>query len=330
MKSVGLYLRTVLLAGCFMAILPEVKGLTGKRIVADLRLAEGEMYRTDFCNSNVKSLDVRAGGRKIGQSDDREDSAPEWGIELLDGDGKPMVEIFLTRRRGNIQYGENQWVVEAALKVDGCSLPTETVTGGIFNTISLQEDGSGHMECWIGDEVTCFVGEWTMPRPAACAAVLCGEAGGGELVIESFNMSLFPAEPKAVMTSWRELEIAAAGEADPMGMVGVYEYLDSDMTLPICRSGGRYRLGLVAAEHGGYDLIYLGGAEENGGEWLPGMLKGKLQPTVFVNHYNLSWVTADKDGSLADLWATFNGPVLELHYPAERGVMRFVRKIGRR
>lgn len=329
MKSVGLYLRIVLLAACCMAILPEVKGLSGKRIVADLRLAQGERYETGFIYNDIKSLDVRAGGRRFGRSDNRVDSALEWGIELRDRDSVPVVEIFMRRRRGNTLYGETPWVVDAVLKVDGCSLPTETVAGSVFNTISLHGDGKGNMECWIGDETAGFVGEWTMPRPAAWAGVFCGEAGDGDVLVESLNISLCPKETKAVMTHWREPEIAAAGEADPTGIVGVYEYLDSDMTLPICRSGGRYRLGIVAAEHGGYDLIYLGGAEENGGEWRPGMLKGGLQPTVFLNHYNLSWVTADKDSSLTDLWAIFNGPVLELHYPAERGVMRFVRRSGR-
>lgn len=107
---------------------------------------------------------------------------------------------------------------------------------------------------------------------------------------------------------------------------GIYEYLDSDINTAQSRLGGFYRLALLKNESGGYDVIYLGGAQENSRNWIEGMIKGKLSPTIFQNHYNLTWTDSAMNDDMTELSAELTGSIMVLHFPKERAIIRFSRE----
>lgn len=111
---------------------------------------------------------------------------------------------------------------------------------------------------------------------------------------------------------------------DPQSIEGVYRYLDSDLNDKRVVKGGDYTLYLHPVDGGGYELIYLSGAHVNSSMWKSGMMKGRLHPTRFENHYELEWFDADGADDFDELWAEFSaGPILTIHFPLENSQLRF-------
>lgn len=110
--------------------------------------------------------------------------------------------------------------------------------------------------------------------------------------------------------------------------VVVYNYLDNEVNNTRVLRGGDYSLALIANGTGGYSLYYLSGAVQRRDAWRPGMAKGELNPTIFENHYDLSWRDADFATDFDGAWAELleNGAILVLHFPREEAVLRFFRQ----
>lgn len=107
------------------------------------------------------------------------------------------------------------------------------------------------------------------------------------------------------------------------GHEGFWQYLDRDMDTHYCRTGGTYTIALVSDLAGGYDIVYISGAEINQSKWQTGMKKGHLTPTIFTNHYNLTWVDATFDTLDNDCHATVEqGSILTLSFPLMKASMR--------
>ncbi len=101
-------------------------------------------------------------------------------------------------------------------------------------------------------------------------------------------------------------------------------YLDRDTDQRVLNLGGDYKLATIKRQDGAYDLVYIEGARVNGVNWKPMMIKGRLKPTPFVNHFDLVWYDAygrevDTDTS-ADIIDT---SILKLNFPLQGGVVRF-------
>lgn len=309
-----------------MAVVAD--GATGRLIAENVLLPVGEDLRVDFGGKYPRALEVRAGGKSVrqyGYSDEK----PEWRMELRDAAGLSLVGLSVYRLPGQPEYGEPTWKVR--IEVDGA---VELVSGDGFEssrytTISLLSNGEGAVEIWAGDDNLSLLGGFTMPAAVASAVVTGGEPGNGvsgELHIVSVNVVFNTSDSRPRATGMTASGIANRCRLSADPREGIYEYLDSDIDLGLSRRGGDYILGVVGDGKNGYDLIYLGGARENSSAWTEGMTKGSLTPTIFVNHYNLSWYDADKSCDMTELWAEFNGPVLELHFPNERAIMRFSRR----
>ncbi|MCC8037761.1 MAG: hypothetical protein LIP02_06460, partial [Bacteroidales bacterium] len=78
--------------------------------------------------------------------------------------------------------------------------------------------------------------------------------------------------------------------SDPMERI--WKYFDRENDPDRVRLGGKYTLATLANPRGGYDIIYMDGAEIQAHEWTPGMLKGHLEPTPFAGRYALTWIDA--------------------------------------
>lgn len=105
---------------------------------------------------------------------------------------------------------------------------------------------------------------------------------------------------------------------------GYWRYLDRDTDPRRLNTGGSYRLATVKSSDGAVEIIYLGGAVRNDSKWRPLMLKGRLIPTAFINHYDLIWY--DAFGAKIDLETSadlIDGAILKLNFPLHGGSIRF-------
>lgn len=105
---------------------------------------------------------------------------------------------------------------------------------------------------------------------------------------------------------------------------GFYHYLDRLNDPRYCRMGGTYSLALVRNLDGGFDIIYVGGAQTGAEKWETGMLKGRLEPTIFENHYDLIWFDAMMESLSAECSAEIEqNAILSLSFPLLKSSVRY-------
>lgn len=105
---------------------------------------------------------------------------------------------------------------------------------------------------------------------------------------------------------------------------GFYEYLDRQNDPRYCRQGGSYRLALVGNDNGGFDIIYVSGAQTGADLWKTGMLKGCLTPTIFENHYDLTWFDAMMEPISSECYADIlQNAILSLNFPLLKSSVRY-------
>ena len=110
-----------------------------------------------------------------------------------------------------------------------------------------------------------------------------------------------------------------------------WTYFDRTNNPDKARPGGEYVLLTLPDPDcdGAYLLVYVSGATTLPELWQPGTVKGRLTPTVFQNHYNLTWTTADPTVILSrDCQASFNDDltILTLSFPLEEATLRLSRQ----
>ena len=107
---------------------------------------------------------------------------------------------------------------------------------------------------------------------------------------------------------------------------GIWEYFDEEVDTKLAMKGGRYKIAILPSEYGGYNIIYLSGADIDSRRWRPGSMKGFLEVTPFVNTFTLYW--KDSEGEeIADQtpYATFEGALMVLTFPLQKAKFRFVK-----
>lgn len=97
---------------------------------------------------------------------------------------------------------------------------------------------------------------------------------------------------------------------------GTWRLFDRTLDENTLRLGGDYTLAIVANDKGGYDMIYLAGAEKNVKSWIPGTVKGEMVPTAFRNVYSLEWRDAEGNPIQSETKAEFQSPdMLNIQIP---------------
>lgn len=115
---------------------------------------------------------------------------------------------------------------------------------------------------------------------------------------------------------------------DEVASHGLWTYLDRDNNPAYTRLGGMYTLGLVPTQGGRFDIVYVDGAQIAAVNWQPGMLKGRLTPTTFADHYNLLWYDSTGHPVADESSATFSleGNVLTFNFPLLKTAIRFAKQ----
>lgn len=107
---------------------------------------------------------------------------------------------------------------------------------------------------------------------------------------------------------------------------GYWTILDYSLDDSMLRSGGNYTLALLPASDGGYEIIYIEGANINPADWTAGTHKGHLTPTLLAGLYRADWT--DAEGNSLDYSATlqFLGTdIAQLSLPSLHSTIRLHR-----
>lgn len=119
-------------------------------------------------------------------------------------------------------------------------------------------------------------------------------------------------------------------QSTPGSPAGLYTSLDRENDPQRAIPGGFYKLAVLPdSVTGGYDIIYLEGATVNKDSWKTGMMKGKLIPTIFYNHYDLVWYDSNHKVIDSEIFCNIiDGTIMQLNFPLYSTKMRFSRLNG--
>lgn len=150
----------------------------------------------------------------------------------------------------------------------------------------------------------------------------CGVLSNADLKIRSMVLDCQKDVKTELMTQWTADSLLSHIQNADDGIVGIWGYLDRDNNSDKARLGGRYKLAIVKSGVG-YDLIYLSDAVTNQSQWKSGMIKGRLVPTIFENHYDLVWYDSMFEVIDTDAYADIEDKsVLSLQFPLYETTIR--------
>ena len=197
--------------------------------------------------------------------------------------------------------------------------------GGKPNSVSVAFANDSTIHILAGSKQMGQVFKYVGMRPLRGAR--CGILVGGNASVQIEKVVMREQdEPLARLAATITADSVATRLKKPMGYEGLWQYLDRDLNEKVLKIGGRYTVALLANSSGGYDIIYIGGAEVNADKWKIGMLKGRLLPTQFAGTYDLLWHDSDGKEFSLDVYAQFAEGILTLFFPAQNSQIRFARQ----
>lgn len=109
-------------------------------------------------------------------------------------------------------------------------------------------------------------------------------------------------------------------------MEAVWTYLDRDIDPARASLNAHYTLATVRNGNA-YDIIYLSAANPSPDNWQPMQIKGRLKPTIFIDHYDLDWRDSAgvEIGDEAHAQLSSDGSILTLSFPLLSAQLRFSR-----
>ena len=127
----------------------------------------------------------------------------------------------------------------------------------------------------FGDSAGIYVGS------AACVA------------LSDWNVSYRTYQPDVWQTGHTYESLKARFAKSQNKLEGFWNVISDDQRInKNVHVGGEYKFAFVADSTGGYDLVYLSGAERNRGVWKEGYRKGKFFPTGNPNIFEAEWYDA--------------------------------------
>lgn len=289
---------------------------------------KGDVYRLPL-ESDVSQLWFEMRCAVIDNRDGRERS---WRLSWMDSDSRDTISVVVSW--SNTAFATDYDVRYMRVKA--------LRAGSLVASIDVTEDidlGSGHnslavqiedkkASVYIGDRQLRHILDFPVSgNPVGDAVISCDK----KLYVQrSYVKSRLNIRGR-LLTHWTldSLKAHIARSDDPME--AFWTYLDRENDSEKAAIGGRYVLASVKSDNG-YDLIYISGAKTNRQNWICGMKKGHISPTVFVNSYDLIWYDAmiePLDGEdEANAAVTDQGMIMTLNFPLLPARMRFAKVIG--
>lgn len=233
-------------------------------------------------------------------------------------------------------YSFAEFAVDSRRHIDGIDTPAanislgnriageDTITAGTtlksgqnfdigFNSMAV-EWSAGEAKVYAGTNRLKFATQasFTSPSSPGCGIITTDSLIVSELIVESE----IPAS-RPLHTGWTTDSLRSYIAASTDSIEGFWHHLDRENDPAKARMGGTYTLATIKnTESGTYDIIYIDGASVNPHEWQPGMRKGTLTPTIFRDHFDLTWYDALCMPVLRDCHAGISqNAILELNFP---------------
>lgn len=255
---------------------------------------------------------------------------PDWSIVVTWGE--ELVEVGLaTDTEWADTESERQQIrvvaIREGVETDIATIDKNVAKGRGYNSL-VAEVGEGTMRLWIGEHVPEECGTITVPYGVPDKVEL---RANRKVNVEYFLVETLENPASRLTTEWTrrdEEELHRYLDHSTDRHEGVWRYLDRDVDAGVARAGGEYRLATVSDGDGGYLILYLSGAQVNGDKWKSGMIKGRLKPTIFVDHYDLEWMDAmmEKVSGDASGEINLNLGILTVTMPLEKATLRYSRE----
>ena len=160
---------------------------------------------------------------------------------------------------------------------------------------------------------------------AGCGRFMAFANDGSRLLRSDIEVITIPAAEYAPFASLEDLKSYLAASHDPYE--GFWTYYDRSTDPVRAGVGGHYVVATVAAD-GGYDIIYISGAETDHAAWQPLRLKGRLSPTSLHATFDLYWLQPSGLPVGNDCGAVIDGDLLTLQFPYWKAVVRLRRHLA--
>ena len=190
------------------------------------------------------------------------------------------------------------------------------------NTVLLEVDKNKY-NIFVGEEYLRHIGTFSMEMPLIG---MCGLWSSEQSRISKFMIKPTYDITKKLITSFTENKLIEKFRVSSNIHEGFWSYLDRDNDPHYARLGGTYRLALIE-NNGAYLIIYISGAQTNLNNWTQGIIKGKLIPTIFDNHYDLIWYDSMFDVIDSDIYAEIENSILTLYFPIYKTQIRFYKEV---
>lgn len=290
----------------------------GKIELEPVTLASGGELSFDCRSREVSSQRIEVGIHplSVGNTD--------WTIELADSTGTHSVAVNVSRverNRFDFDHDEN---IEISMLVDGELVLRENQGNKLPISRSpiylrVQLDGT-RIAISAGAKVLYPVGKTDYNGFIDRATI----SSPHDIVIDRYY-SMYMPDPVIPQVYPDEQSVISALAHCNDGRCHLWEFFDEEVETRIALKGGRYKLALLPATGGGYDIIYISGAEVNYNRWKTGMLKGRLIPTPFADTFTLYWIdSAGKEISDGTPYAVLHDAVMTLVFPIHKAKFRFV------
>ena len=190
-----------------------------------------------------------------------------------------------------------------------------------YNTIVV-EGNEEKFKIYVGSERLYPIGE-IIERSSLIGS--CGIASTVKTKMLKFIVETTPNIKNSLRTSFNESNLKIRFQNNQQLNEGFWSYLDKNNDASFAIIGGRYRFALVK-DNDDYLLVYLSGAQTNQKNWENGMIKGRLKPTIFQNHYDLIWYDSMFEVIDMDAYVIIDNSILTIEFPIYKTQIRFFKE----
>lgn len=252
-------------------------------------------------------------------------SKSSWRMSFV----SPGDTLSVNVSHGNSDFGDILDHRFTLLSVSrGGNLLSEEEVGGFatgpsgYNTISAELDMNGILTVSGGSRKKEIVANIPLDSPLRPNEVSLSIIGNGTVPLFCCELGVMP--DFVASSSWTMDALIERFRSSSDSAEGFWKYLDRENAPEYARMGGRYVIATVRNTAGGYDIVYVDGAQTMAEHWRPMMLKGRLVPTIFANHYDLEWIDSTFDTIVEDIHADIvDGAILSLSFPLLKTTVRY-------
>lgn len=244
--------------------------------------------------------------------------------------GHPDKFVTIKINPGTKDYGhlsEHQYVSIAANFHGDNIIATSIIDQDIAfgrgeNSYSVEIDSCRTIRVYAGKRHLNQAIFFTLPEILEGGGIYIQSTGCVRVADLVYAREKFSSSPTSI---WNLEQLQDHFKASNIAIEGFWQYLDRDNDERYARPGGKYTLAIVKSTYAdGFDILYIDGAKVNQPNWHPCMIKGRLKPTIFKNHYNLEWYDSSMKLMNDEQSASIEqSSILTLSFPLYKTSLRF-------